>query len=386
MSQAAEVVIVGAGIVGASVAWHLARAGCTDVVMVEREPHQGRGSTGKSMGGVRVQFATDVNIRLSRYSIPFYARFEDETGHPSGYKAHGYLFVALNERHLESLRANNERQRALGVRDAVLVSPDDIARMVPMLRLDDVVGGSYCPSDGFVDPHSVMTGFTAGAIESGVRLLKHAEVTAIDVASGRVTGVRTSGGPISSTHVVLAAGAWAAPLAATAGVSLPVRPLRRMLVPTEPFAGVPERLPMVIDMDTGFHFRREGRGLLLAWQDPEEPESSEPVFDPRHVEKVLVKAAERVPAFESLAVNPSKGWAGLYEMSPDKHGILGGVAGLDGLWLANGFSGHGVMHAPSTGRIVSDLITQGACTAIEWSELTIERFATGRLLHETVVL
>ncbi len=159
-----------------------------------------------------------------------------------------------------------------------------------------------------------------------------------------------------------------------------------MLLPTEPLPGLPERLPMVIDMGTGFHFRPEGRGYLLAWHDPDEPRSCEPVFDRGFVEKVLLKAAARVPAFADLAVNPAKGWAGLYEMSPDKHGIVGPAPGVEGLWLANGFSGHGVMHAPATGRIVADLLMHGRCDAIEWSDLSIDRFASGRLLHETAAL
>ena len=158
-----------------------------------------------------------------------------------------------------------------------------------------------------------------------------------------------------------------------------------MLVPSEPFPGLPERLPMVIDLGTGFHFRPEGRGLLLAWDDPEAPPCREAVFDRDFVERLLAHAARRVPAFADLAVNPAKGWAGLYEMSPDKHGILGPAPGVEGLWLANGFSGHGVMHAPATGRILADLVTRGRCDAIAWSELAADRFRTGKLLDETAV-
>lgn len=386
MPESAHVVIVGAGIVGASIAWHLTQGGCRNVLLLEREPHQGRGSTGRSMGGVRAQFATDVNIRLSLYSIPFYGRFEDLVGAPCGYKPHGYLFVASAERHLAYLRANLERQRTLGLEGVELLDPADVRRLAPMLRHDDVVGGSYCGTDGFVDPHSVMAAFTEAALQRGARLRKRAEVLAIDVAGGRVRGVRTSQGLVEAEHVVIAAGAWAAPIARTAGVDLPVVPRRRMLVPTEPVDGIPERLPMVIDMATGFHFRPEGRGLLLAWDDPAAPPSEEPIFDPAFVERILEIAAGRVPAFADLPVNPSKGWAGLYELSPDKHAILGGVPGVQGLWLASGFSGHGVMHAPATGRILSDLVLHGRCDAIDWSVLGFERFRTGALLHETAVL
>lgn len=386
MSDTAHVVIVGAGIVGASIAWHLTDAGCHDVLLLEREGHQGRGSTGKSMGGVRAQFATDVNVRLSLHSIPFYARFEALVGAPCGYKPHGYLFVASTERHLAYLRTNAARQRELGLQGVELLDRDGVLRLAPMLRGDDVLGGSYCPTDGFVDPHSVMTGFTDGALARGARLRKRTEALAIEVRDGRVRGVRTGQGVVAAEHVVIAAGAWAAPLAATAGVDLPVVPRRRMLVPTEPIAGVPERLPMVIDMGTGFHFRPEGRGLLLAWDDPTSPPCDEAVFDPAFVERILEVAAARVPAFADLPVNPSKGWAGLYEVSPDKHAILGAVPGVAGLWLACGFSGHGVMHAPATGRVLADLVLHGRCDAIDWSALAFDRFRTGALLHETAVL
>lgn len=386
MRESASVVIVGAGIVGASIAWHLARAGCTDVLLLEREPHQGRGSTGRSMGGVRAQFATDVNIRLSLHSIGFYQRFEDEVGAPCGYKAHGYLFVASSDRHLAYLQANLERQRALGLEQAELLDRDAVGRLAPMLRLDDVVGGSYCPTDGFVDPYSVMAAFTEAAVARGVVLRKRTGVLGLETRAGRVTGVRTDGATIEAAHVVLAAGPWVAPLARTAGLDLPVVPRRRMLVPTEPVDGIPERLPMVIDMGTGFHFRPEGRGLLLAWDDPSSPPSEQDVFDPAFVERILEVAANRVPAFADLPVNPSKGWAGLYEMSPDKHAILGGVPGVEGLWLASGFSGHGVMHAPATGRILADLVLRGRCDAIDWAALGLDRFRTGALLHETAVI
>lgn len=385
MPERADVVIVGAGIVGASVAWHLGAGGCTDVVLVERHAHQGLGATGKSMGGVRAQFATDVNIRLSLYSIPFYARFEAATGFPCSYRPHGYLLVATRREHLEYLRESGARQRALGLTGLELLAADGVARLAPMLRLDDVVGGSYCPTDGFVDPYLVMTGFTEGALARGARLVKRTAADRIEVTDRRVVAVHTSSGRIATSAVVLAAGVECRPLAGALGVDVPVHPLRRMLVPTEPFPGIPERLPMVVDLGTGFHFRPEARGLLLGWDDPGSPPSTEAVFDPGFVERILVRAAARVPAFADLAVNPSRGWAGLYDMSPDRHALLGAVPEVAGLWVACGFSGHGVMHAPSTGRILADLVLHGRCDAIDWAALSLDRIRTGALLHETAV-
>ncbi len=385
-AQAADVVIIGAGIVGASIAYHLTAAGCRDVLLVERERHQGKGSTGKSMGGVRAQFATAANIRMSLHSIPFFAAFEEATGHPSGYRPQGYLFAATAPRHLDYLRANYTLQVSLGLKTAELLGAGDVIRMVPQLRSDDILGGSFCSTDGFVDPHSVMTGFTGKAVENGARVVRETEAVGIQVDSRGVAGVETAAGSIATRTVVNAAGAWAARIASTAGVDLPVEPLRRMLVPTEPFDKIPHTAPMVIDMSNGFHFRPEGLGLLLAWNDPEETPGYRMEVDRAFLEKILTRAVDRVPCMEEMEVNPSRMWAGLYEMSPDHHAILGPVAAVPGLYLANGFSGHGVMHSPATGKILADLILTGATAIVEARDLNFERFAEGRLLEETAVL
>ena len=390
MIETADVVIIGSGIVGSSVAYHLAEAGCTNVLVIEREAHKGKGSTGKSMGGVRAQFSTPVNIQMSRYSIDFFAHFDEVMGHPADYRAHGYLFCATNERHLSYLKSNRERQAALGVNNVELVSVEDIAKFVPQLRTDDIIGGTFCPTDGFVDPHSVMMGFMLKARASGVRLWLDSTVTGIEVEQDagprRVTGVITSRGRVSTRVIVIAAGPWAAEIATMAGSDLPVQPLRRHLLPTEPFDQLPKRFPMVIDMSTGFHFRREGKGILLAWNDAEETIGFKTDFDPAFVEKVLTRAADRVPCLAEAEVNPRRGWAGLYEMTPDHHAIIGPAPDVQGLYFVNGFSGHGVMHSPASGRIAADLILRGQSDLIEASQLSVERFADGRLLEETAIL
>jgi sarcosine oxidase subunit beta len=417
MTETADAVIIGSGIVGSSVAYHLAEQGCTNVLVVEREAHQGKGSTGKSMGGVRAQFSTAVNIQMSRYSIDFFARFDEVLGHPADYRAHGYLFCATNQRQLDYLKTNRERQLELGVKNVELVSPEDIAKFVPQLRVDDIIGGTFCQTDGFVDPHSVMMGFMLKARERGVRLWLDTTVTGIEVdpaltgtagadagsagveagsagilpAPGseierRISGVMTTRGFVSTRIIVNAAGPWAAEVARLAGAELPVEPLRRQLVPTEPFAGLPQRFPMVIDMSTGFHFRREGKGILLAWNDPEETPGFKTDFDPGFVEKILTRAADRVPSLAEAEVNPRRAWAGLYEMTPDHHAIIGPAPNVAGLYFVNGFSGHGVMHSPASGRITADLVLHGRSDLIDASQLGVERFAEGRLLKETAVL
>jgi sarcosine oxidase subunit beta len=382
----AEVVIIGGGIVGSSIAYHLTAAGCKDVLVIERETAQGKGSTGKSMGGVRAQFSTPVNIQMSLYSIPFYATFDERLGYPAGYRPQGYLFCATSEKHLAYLRTNYQKQVAMGLKDVRLISAEEIRAMFPQLRSDDIVGGSFCSTDGFVDPYSAMIGFMAWAADHGARLWKSTQVTGIQRDIDGITAVDSTRGLVSTRKVVNAAGAWAKPAAQMAGVDLPVEPLRRMLVPTEPFDQFPHSAPMIIDMSNGFHFRPEALGFLLAWNDPDETTGYKTDFDPAFIEKILTRAADRVPVFENLAVNPKRAWAGLYEMTPDHHPILGEAPGAPGFFLANGFSGHGVMHAPATGKILADLILTGKTDLIDASLLGLSRFAEGQTIHETAVL
>ena len=382
----AEVVIIGGGIVGSSIAYHLTAAGCRNVLVIERESAQGKGSTGKSMGGVRAQFSTPVNIQMSLYSIPFYGSFEERLGYPCDYRAQGYLFCATSEKHLAYLRANYEKQVAMGLKDVRLATGDEIRAMFPQLRGEDIVGGSFCGTDGFVDPYSAMIGFMTWAAEHGAALWKGVPVTGIVRDKSGIAGVETPRGCVAARRVVNCGGAWAGEVAKLAGVELPVEPLRRMLVPSEPFDEFPHTAPMIIDMSNGFHFRPESRGFLLAWNDPEETTGFKTDFDDAFVEKILTRAADRVPCFANLPVNPKRAWAGLYEMTPDHHPILGEAPGVPGFFLANGFSGHGVMHAPATGEILSDLILNGKTELIDASLLNLARFAEGRMIHETAVL
>jgi len=384
----ADVVIIGGGIVGSSIAYHLTAAGCRNVIVLERETHTGKGSTGKSMGGVRAQFSTPVNIQMSLYSIPFYAAFDEVMGHPAGYRPQGYLFMATTPAHMEYLRTNHAKQVSLGLKTAKLVTGDEIRAMYPQLRGDDIIGGSFCSTDGFVDPYSAMNGFMSKAAEQGAKLWRECEVTGIERdADGAIAAVVTTKEKIATPVAVNAAGAWAAGIAQMVGIDLPVQPLRRMLVPTEPFGEFPHTAPMSIDMSTGFHFRPEGRGFLLAWNDAEETPGYKLNFEPSFIEKILVHAADRVPCFEHVPVNPKRAWAGLYAMSPDHHPIIGPAPGVKGFFFANGFSGHGVMHAPATGKLTADLILRGTSEIIsDPRAFALERFAEGRAIHETAVL
>ena len=389
--ETADVVIVGGGIVGSSVAYHLAESGCPNVVVVEREAQQGLGSTGKATGGARAQFATPINVQMSLYSIEFFAHCEEATGYPSGYQPRGYLFVATSRAQLDYLKTNRERQTALGLTNVQILTPQEIMAMVPQLRVDDVTGGSFCQTDGFVDPPGIMRAFTQRAREKGVRLLLEACVTGIDVDQQGVAGVVTTRGRISTRAVVNASGAWAAEVARLAGIDLPVVPLRRQLVSTAPLPELPDGMPMVIDMSDGFHFRPDTQagspaGVLLAWPDPDETPGFKTDFDQSFVEKVLRRAAQRVPCLAEAMVEPRRCRAGLYEMTPDHHAIIGEAQGVRGLYFANGFSGHGVMHSPATGRIVSEMILDGQARLLDATPLGAERFKEGRLLEATAVI
>lgn len=395
MDETADVVVIGGGVVGASVAYHLTEAGCRDVLVVERGAREGAGSTGRATGGVRAQFGTEINVRMSLYSIDFFARFAEATGHDCGYEPDGYLFFATTEEQFALLRANRERQIECGLGNVELLGAEDVARLVPLLRADDVVGGTFCQTDGFINPLAVARGFAGRARERGARVWLETSVTAIEVEGGRVSGVRTTRGRVSTRAVVNAAGAWAAEVARLAGVELPVTPLRRHLVATRPFVGVPGGLPMVVEVADGFHFRRLGRAgegeggeraLLLAWAEPGEKASAEEELDAEFVPKILARAARRVPRLKGVGADLRHSRAGLYEMTPDRHAIIGEAPGIGGFYLANGFSGHGVMHSPATGRMVSELILEGRVKTFDAARLGLERFAEGELFEEASLI
>lgn len=388
MKTKVEIVIIGGGVVGASVAYHLTGRGVKDILLLEREGANGLGSTGKATGGVRAQFETDINIRLSLHSLDFFEKFDELTGGNCGYEPRGYLFVATDDRQLEFLRTSGARQRELGYAGVRMVDTGEISEMVPGLNCDDIAGGSFGPRDGFIDPLGVLNGFLNKAKERGADLENGIDVLSIETLGEKITGVKTSGGFIECEKVVVCAGAWARSLAGTAGIDLPVEPLKRQIVWAKSDSDLPEDLPMVIDLSNGFHFRpaKGSRNeLLFAYPDKDETPSFSTDFEEGFIDKVYEKAQHRAPFLCKTTVIKEKCRAGLYENTPDHHAILGGCC-IEGLYFANGFSGHGVMHSPATGRALAEIMLDGKASFIDVSSLSLERFEKDELLYETAFI
>jgi sarcosine oxidase subunit beta len=390
MKKTAQIVIVGGGVVGASVAFHLAERGVRDVLILEREAEQGRGSTGAATGGVRAQFETDINIKMSLYSINFLKNWD----YDCEYDPKGYLFFATTDDQFGYLRRNVEKQRSLGVKDVEVVDAESIAKIVPGMNCVDIVGGTFGKHDGFINPLAVMRGFTEGAIRGGARISHGVEALGLRVENGRISGVETTDGLVECDAAVICTGARAPEITGSAGIDLPVSPQRRQIVWARTRDELPPDLPMVIDIGTGFHFRpaKDFRGhrvgddeVLFAYPDPSEPSSVRTSFDDSFIDKVYKRAKLRADfLFESEVVR-DKCRAGLYENTPDHHAILGGCE-VGGLYFANGFSGHGVMHSPATGRALSEIILDGKASFLDVSCLSLDRFAKGQLLHETAFI
>lgn len=375
-----SVVIVGGGVMGASVAWHLAARGWRDVLVLEREAGPGRGSTGAAAGGFRAQFGTAINVRLSLLAQEKLQRFPEETGVDPGYRTAGYLWLAATEGELAALRAGREIQHAEGLLEAEEVSAEDVGRLNPAVALDGVIGGAFCPTDGFVRPMRLVEGYLAAAERLGVRIEYGVEVIGLEPgAAGPITAVLTTRGPISTGAVVNAAGPWAARLAEWAGVDLPVVPLRRQVAVTAPCDLLPESMPMTIFCGDRFHLRvRDGR-ILLGWPTPGVPGDPFSLrLEPEWLDAVVAKAETRVPVLQPVAIERSACYAGLYEMSPDQHALLGAAPGCENLFLINGSSGHGVMHAPALGQLLAEIMSDGKASTLEVSALRPSRFAEGK--------
>jgi len=374
----ASVAVIGAGVVGASVAYHLARRGWRDVLVLDRAAGPGEGSTGRATGGFRAQFASDANVRLSLLARERLSTFRDETGVDPGLVAAGYLWLARRGQDLEALRAALAVQRRNGFLDAREIDACEAAALNPAVNPEGLLGGTFAPSDGFLRPLAILDGYLRAAKRLGVTVKWNAEVTGLRRGDRGVEAVQVGRDWLPVDAVVNAAGAWAGGVAALADVIVPVEPLRRQALASAPFDGLPETMPMTIWVDDGFHARvRDGRVLALMPTpgDPDDPTSTK--VDPAWVSSVTRIARERIPTLRDADFEGGIAWAGLYEMSPDGHALLGAAPGCANLILANGSSGHGVMHAPALGLLAAEILSEGRASSMDTTALDPGRFAGG---------
>lgn len=388
MTRTADVVIIGAGVMGASVAWHLTRQGVRSVLLLEREVAAGQGSTGRSTGGFRAQFASTINVRLSLLSRRLLLRFTEDTGGDAGYQPVGYLFLASSEADLALLRDAARVQQQAGLSGTRVLNAREALTLAPAVAPEGIVGGTFGPHDGYIRPMGLMQGYLDSAIRWGAELRTRAEPVALESRGNRVQGVRLADGErIAAGHVVNAAGPWAALVAALAGVSLPVSPVRRQVGATALTDVLPPTTPMTIFTADGFHFRVRERRVLFLW--PTDTRGSSPhdtSFDPAWLDGVVARAHARVPALRDVPIDAATSWCGLYEMSPDHHVLLGRAPGYENFWCINGSSGHGVMHAPALGLLLAEQVVHGAARTLDASTLDPGRFAAGRPNPSPVLL
>ncbi|MFH1031190.1 MAG: FAD-binding oxidoreductase, partial [Chloroflexota bacterium] len=379
----AEVIIIGAGVIGNSIAFHLAKLGCHDVLVLEKN-YIGSGATEKCAGGIRQQFSTEANIRLSVESVRFFQNFEEETGYAADFRQHGYLILATTENEMETFRQNIKLQRKFGI-DVELLSPAEVSKLVPWLNVTDILGATFCRTDGYADPYSVVNGFAGAARRMGIKILEDAEVIGIDLKGNRVEGVLTTAGRFNAPIVVNAAGPYAAVVGRMTGSSIPVHPTRRHILVSEPVFSRDkqtsdiwwQKLPQVIDFHNGFWFRREGPSLLFGMRNQDEPESFSTEVDWDFFTNALAPAAShRLPKLADTGIMRAQ--AGLHPDTADDMAIMGRVPDIRGLYIAGGFCGHGFMHSPAAGRLMAELISGKIASLSDAEVFNLERFQ-GRL-------
>jgi sarcosine oxidase, subunit beta len=365
-------VIIGGGAIGTSIAFHLAEAGVSDVVLLERH-ELGSGSTGKAAGGARAQFSTPANIVLSKRSLERFEQFPQRPGWEVDFERIGYLFLLTRETEVEEFACNIELQNRLGV-PSRLVSADVAEELSPIISTADVLAAAHCPTDGRLTPDAVVQGYAAGARGHGATIVRYCEVLDLDVEAGQLTGVDTRQGRIATERVICAAGAWSPRIGAMAGVELPVVAVRQQLLFTEQIPDLPRGLPLTVDFTTGFYVHQEGQALLFGMADPDEPPSYSTETSDDWLPRLTAVAENRVPEVAGVGIRGS--WAGLYELTSDHNPIVGESSAIGGFMYATGFSGHGVMHAPAIGEVVRDLYL-GRSPEFDISDFSLERFETG---------
>jgi sarcosine oxidase subunit beta len=375
----ADVVIIGGGVMGVSAAHHLTGKGCRGVVLLEREEFFGAGATGQNAGGVRHQFSTAINIELSRRSIQMLRDFHEELNQELSLNFCGYLFLLDNEKDLERFRANVELQNRLGV-GTRLLEPSELEAMVPEIRLEGMVGGTFYDGDGLADPAGVVQGYVSSARRQGATLLTNTPAIQLRIEDGRVRAVRTPNGWISTESVLIAGGPWSAQIGRIAGIDLPVAPVRRQIAVTESIPGLDPSFPFVIDFSRSLYFHYEGGGILTGMSNPDQSPGFDTSVDEDWRLVHFEQAIRRMPLLADAAIAAE--WAGLYEVTPDHQPILGRLPHAEGLFACTGFSGHGFMHGPICGLLVAEEILDGAASTVNIDPLRWDRFARGETSGE----
>ena len=365
----AEVVVVGGGAVGTSIAFHLAEAG-TGVCLLERDALSS-GSTSRAAGGVRTQFSDPLNIAIGLRGVDAFTRFAERPGWEIDFRQVGYLFLLDRPEDVERFERSVALQNELGVPSRV-VEVAEAGRLSPLAGLDGVLAATFCPLDGHASPEAVAQGYAAGARSHGADVVTGCSATAVALDGGEVRGVVTDQGTIETDTVVCAAGVWSPIFASTAGVELPVEPVFREVVTTSPVEALPDPIPLTVDFTTGFYFHREGPGLLIGMSDRNQAPGFDAPTDPAWLEHLTEVAARRAPSFLDMGL--AHGWKGYYEITPDHNALVGQAPELERFFYATGFSGHGFMQAPAVGEITRDLILDRE-PFVDVSPLAAERFA-----------
>jgi len=376
-----KIIIIGGGIIGVSTAYFLAKRGQKDVILLERDL-LAQASTGLCVGGIRQQFSHPANILLSQETIRQLRDFEREFHTKIDFHQAGYLFLTKEQPTWEAFGECVKIQRRHGVPVEVL-SPEEVKHRWPYLEVENLKGGIFGPEDGYVDPYDVTMAIANKTRKMGISVLERAEVTDIRLENGRITGVETSQGPISSEIIVNAAGAWGGEIARMAGIDLPVQPYRRQVFITKAFDAIPRPVPMIIDQDTQFYIRGYAPGILMGMTDLDELPSFHTHVDRSFMEKVTAAALERVPVLKQAEI--LRGWGGLYAMTPDENPIIGEIPGIKGFFCATGFSGHGFQHGPAVGRILSELILDRN-TSFNLSPFNYDRFKKCKKTTELITV
>ena len=379
MPNTADAVIIGGGVMGCSILYSLAERGVSGAVLLERDV-LASGSTSRSQAILRMHYSNEVTTRLAWDSLPIFVNFHEIVGVSSGYTKTGY-FVIVGPEDREAMEANVAMQRSVGV-DASLVTAEDVREIAPMVETADGEAFAYEPDSGYADPYSVTTGYASAARERGARVLSGTPAIGVEIAADRVAAVLTEDDRIETPIAVVAAGPWSGPFLRSIGIEAPLRPIRHQVIMLRrPQDIVPDH-PIIGDVVNDMSPRPDVGNLTLIGVGEDEyaePDSFDQGVDMSLVEQTFEKLASRMPGMASALFRG--GWSGLFTTTPDWHPILDRVEGIDGLYIAVGFSGHGFKLSPMIGAVMAELITEGQATSVDISSLGLRRFEQGRLLR-----